>query len=109
MADMLEHKFQIIKKGTAIFIALLVLGGSFFVGYTFGYQSRPPVDIVNIVSKDPQGNDNIKNVDFTLFWDVWLRIEEKYVDKGNIDRQKLVFGAIAGLVGALGDPYTEFF
>ena len=107
--NMLEHKLQIIKKGTAIFIALLVLGGSFFVGYSVGYRARPPVDIVNVVSKNPQGDDNVKAVDFTLFWDVWSHIEEKYVDKGNINREKLVFGAISGLVKALGDPYTEFF
>src|SRR3989344_969387 len=106
MADMLEHKFQIIKKGTAIFIALLVLGGSFFVGYSVGYRARPPVDIVNVVSKDPQGNDNAKTVDFTLFWDVWSRIEEKYVDKGNRNREKLVLGAIPGLLGSLGAPNT---
>src|SRR3989344_2288938 len=91
-----ESNQQFIKKGIAVSIALLVLGGSFFVGYTIGYRARPPVDIVNVVSKDPQGNDNVKAVDFTLFWDVWSRIEEKYVDKGNINREKLVFGANSG-------------
>lgn len=103
-----ESKWNIAKKGIAILVALLVLGGTFFVGYSIGYQTRPAVDIIEVTGKSPQGNDTIKAVDFALFWDVWSRIEEKYVDKGKIDRDKLVFGAISGLVKALGDPYSEF-
>src|SRR3989344_2949298 len=103
-------KWQMVKKGAAIIVALLVLGGTFVVGYSVGYESRSPVNIVEVAGKNPPGgNENVKSVDFTLFWDVWSRIEDKYVDRGNIDREKLVYGAISGLVKALGDPYTEFF
>lgn len=48
-------------------------------------------------------------VDFGLFWDVWDALNEKYVDKGKIDTQKLVYGAIQGMVNSVGDPYTVFF
>ncbi len=48
------------------------------------------------------------NVDFSLFWDVWQRINRSYIDRATIDPQKMVWGAISGMVGALGDPYTTY-
>lgn len=47
-------------------------------------------------------------VDFSLFWDVWGRLNRYYIDKSAIDYQKMVYGAITGMVSALGDPYTVF-
>jgi len=53
--------------------------------------------------KNPEG------VDFSLFWDVWNSIKLKYVNRQNLDFQKMVYGAISGMVKALADPYTVFF
>lgn len=49
-----------------------------------------------------------QNVDFSLFWRVWEVLPQKYLDKSSIDGQKLLYGAISGMVKALGDPYTAF-
>lgn len=46
--------------------------------------------------------------DFSLFWDVWDKVEAKYVDKKKIDVKKMYFGAIKGMVASLEDPYTFF-
>lgn len=48
------------------------------------------------------------NLDFKLFWSVWDMLSRSYVDKSAIDPQKMYYGAIQGMVGALGDPYTVF-
>lgn len=48
------------------------------------------------------------NVNFSLFWDVWQRLYQSYVDRADLDAQKLVYGAISGMVNAVGDPYTLF-
>jgi carboxyl-terminal processing protease len=48
------------------------------------------------------------NVDFSLFWDVWQRVTRSYIDRATIDPQKMVWGAISGMVNALGDPYTTY-
>lgn len=48
------------------------------------------------------------NVDFSLFWNVWQRLSQTYIDKSALDAQKMVYGAISGMVNALGDPYTLF-
>jgi len=49
-----------------------------------------------------------KEVDFSLFWQVWNKLEEKYLEKEKLDKQEMFYGAIKGLVGSLGDPYTVF-
>lgn len=87
--------------------ALLVIGASFFAGAIYGVSRHPAIErIVNVTGKEnPQ---EFQSVDFGLFWDVWSRLETKFVDRNKIDRGKLVNGAITGIVKSLGDPYTEF-
>lgn len=49
-----------------------------------------------------------KDADFSLFWEVWDEVTRKYVDKTKLNSQKMVYGAISGMVAAIGDPYTVF-
>lgn len=48
------------------------------------------------------------NLDFKLFWDTWDLLSKTYIDKKALDPQKLFYGAISGMVAAIGDPYTVF-
>ncbi len=48
------------------------------------------------------------NIDFKLFWDTWNLLARDYLDKSALDRDKLYYGAISGMVSAVGDPYTFF-
>lgn len=88
-----------------VFITLFLLAGG--IGYQLG-ERRFGVSVSggNLVvnQEPPQGAP----VDFSLFWDVWGRIHQYYIDAKTIDNQKLVWGAISGMVNALGDPYTTF-
>jgi len=43
---------------------------------------------------------------FAPFWDVYESITKSYV--GDVDREKLVQGAIDGMIGALDDPYSSY-
>jgi len=43
---------------------------------------------------------------FAPFWDVYESITKSYV--GDVDREKLIQGAIDGMIGALGDPYSSY-
>lgn len=47
-------------------------------------------------------------IDFSLFWEVWDRLGTNYFDKSKLDSQKMVLGAIKGMVSSLNDPYTVF-
>lgn len=54
-------------------------------------------------------NDSFSsNEKFKILLDVWNKIHEKYVGKEPIDDQKLLYGAINGMVNKLGDKYTVF-
>jgi len=50
-----------------------------------------------------------EDLDFSLFWEAWHVLEEKYVNPEKIDTQKMIYGAISGMIKSLGDPYTVFF
>ncbi|MBI2056246.1 MAG: S41 family peptidase [Candidatus Sungbacteria bacterium] len=95
-------------KIAVIIVTLAMLGGTFGLGVWYGYDHRPSVEkVLGVAGKEPP--PRYRDVDFNLFWDVWTRVEEKYVDKSKLDREKMVYGAIAGMVHALKDPYTDFF
>lgn len=49
-----------------------------------------------------------KKIDLKIFWDVWKRVEEKYVDSSVLLPKEMVYGAIRGMVRALDDPYTVY-
>ncbi len=48
------------------------------------------------------------SADYSLLWNALDLLNAKYVDRP-LDQQKLMYGAVAGLVSAAGDPYTVFF
>jgi carboxyl-terminal processing protease len=93
------------KKTLLVVIITLALG--FAGGVLFG-QSRETsaVSIKQLVNLD---NGKPENIDFSLFWKVYNDLNAKYVDKGKVDAQKILYGAINGLVNSVGDPYTTFF
>ena len=48
-----------------------------------------------------------QDVDFEEFWQVWQYVKENYVN-ADIGDTKLFYGALAGLVASLDDPYSVF-
>ena len=84
-----------LKKILTSFFLVFTLLISFSLGNYFGKtqcQICPPEDL-----------------DFSLFWEAYHKLQEKFVDKGKLDTQNLIYGAISGMVKSLGDPYTVFF
>lgn len=61
-----------------------------------------------LINVDRFKNPNTK-VDFSQFWDVWDRVKERYVKKGEVKDINLFYGAISGVVASLGDPYSVYF
>jgi carboxyl-terminal processing protease len=86
---------------------LLALGGGFAAGFGYSnYQNQRSTDDIITEVTNTDGPD--RAVDFGLYWQVWERLHERYVDPEKLDAQKLVYGAIAGMVESVGDPYTVF-
>lgn len=61
---------------------------------------------VEVTGKEPP--PTVMNADFSPMWVVLDKIEKNYYDKKAIDPQKLVNGAIEGMVASLDDPYTMY-
>lgn len=101
------------KNSTQTFIVIILIIASALGGYFAGkneitlawdkYKNRPDISIQNLAP--PKTFDDIN---FTLFFDVYKKLQESYINKNDIDAQKLYYGAISGMVAALGDPYTAF-
>lgn len=90
----------------SIAITLLLIGGAFYVGLSYGKAQIPSQFLVEGVTNQTIGQ--AQGVDFSLFWDAWRVIEEEFVGRKDLNRQEMVFGAISGMVRSLGDPYTVF-
>lgn len=54
------------------------------------------------------GSATNEKANLDVFWEVWGLLDEMYVDEQSLDRQQMVYGAISGMVSALGDPYTVY-
>lgn len=47
--------------------------------------------------------------DLSLFWKVYDLLSKDYLRKDRIITEELLYGAISGMISALGDPYTSFY
>lgn len=97
--------------GRKILIASIIVSLAIGFGGGFLYAQKENNGAVtaaleNLVNQD-LGKPN--DVDFSLFWQVWSKLRNRYVDQGKLNTRAMVYGAIQGMVGAVGDPYTTFF
>jgi carboxyl-terminal processing protease len=97
------------KKIKIIILIIILLGIGFFsykVGVFVGEENilkTPPPQIINQDLGAPE------KINFSIFWEAWRKLERDFLDKEKIDYQKMVYGAIRGMVDSLEDPYTTFF
>lgn len=97
-------------KGFGKILALVFFAGGILGGFAAGFSvGKTQAVIVPI-----EGVSNLEaikpsDVDFSLFWDAWSRIQEKSAQSGALNPRDMVYGAIQGMVDSLGDPYTVFF
>lgn len=92
-----------------VVLSLVVLAATFSFGYLVGFKGYqgslaqfPKVTISREIPEDK------KDLDFSLFWRVWDSLNSSYFDKSKVIPANMVYGAIEGMVQALGDPYTVF-
>src|SRR5680860_1468339 len=82
-----------------IYLLLLLTLTSFSAGFTVNSLIKDETSILN-VEED--------KVDLSVFWETWNVLEKKYA-LGELDYEKMVYGATSGMVASLDDPYTVFF
>ena len=90
-------------------VLYIVIAG--LIGYFIGvnkvtWQWKNYSPHVEITGKEPPSS--VMRADFSAMWTVLNKLENSYYDKTAIDPQKLVNGAISGMVNSLDDPYTVY-
>jgi len=97
------NKRKIVRIIIILVIAAILFGG----GFVIGKKSADNVQIANRMFFNKELGKP-EPVDFSLFWRVLETIEDKYVDSSKINYTEMLYGAISGMVDALGDDYTVF-
>ncbi|MFZ5982007.1 MAG: S41 family peptidase [Patescibacteria group bacterium] len=101
------------KKFLVFFVSLVLLIGSFYLGFERGKEkqlseSQSKISLVDSFVSNRLSSQET-SLDFSLFWKVWDLLKEKHIDRGSFDARKLMYGAIKGMLSATGDPYSNFF
>ncbi|MEX1020193.1 MAG: S41 family peptidase [Litorilinea sp.] len=89
-----------LKQGlsTTVIVGLLLM--AFGVGNVTGYLTKSAL----------AQEEDATPVEFGIFWEVWELVERYFVDQDNIDYNEMTYGAIQGMLDALGDEnHTIFF
>ena len=96
------------SKARNLILVLILVVGTFAGGYYLGvqgYKANVTKALqVNISQEVPPD----VNVNMDLFWTVWKDLTDKYYDKSKLVPSQMVYGAIQGMVAAVGDPYTMY-
>ena len=109
---------RIFKKSSVVVLILIFILIAFFAGMyvaktneVFGeLAKKEALYLGELTGKYSQGETGefSQDIDFSLYWKLWDILKEKYVDKGEINEQKMFYGSLKGLASSLGDPYTVF-
>lgn len=98
-----------LPKRRVIGIIILIV---FISGVVAGRFSNRSVHIDaqsgSVYNKSTQQEYLNKDIDFRLFWDAWNALSTTYVDQP-VSQTQMLYGAIAGMTAAIGDPHTAYF
>lgn len=90
-----------LAKGALIFVLVAAVGyGAYDYGLRVGSETRS----VKITD-----SRELIDADFGLFWEAVDLVKQKYVGIEEVSDKTLLYGAIQGVLGSLGDPYSSFF
>jgi len=97
---------KFVKK---IFLIVFTTSLIFFTGYYFGKFGLVDPRFVRFnFSNELKNKTAIGSPDFGLFWNVWDMVGKNYFDSTKLNTSEMIYGAIKGMVAAIGDPYTVF-
>jgi carboxyl-terminal processing protease len=92
------------KKTSKILVIILglclLIVTSFGAGMVFGNSDFLKPGVVRAADQPPE---------FEVFWQVWNIVQNHFVDREALDATQLTYGAVNGLINALGDEgHTRF-
>lgn len=96
------------KKYVKFVFTFFAIGLLFCAGFFLGRASMPygiNFSGDTIFTGDLSGDVTGINVD--ILWEAWNQLEKNHLDT-NLDKQKLLYGAIKGIIDSLDDDYSQF-
>lgn len=105
-------------RPTRIFVGFLIPVFTLLIGWQSGVryateryndaQRRLEDMLIGKVQSGATITNPKEEVNIELLWTTWRLLLANYLRADELDTQKMVEGAVAGMVGAAGDPYTLF-
>jgi carboxyl-terminal processing protease len=110
--EQLKRTPNISSSFLGIGLAVLLACSAFFSGVQIGSGALARGDMeAGLFSFWKTKAVQPKEADLSEFWEVWEKLEEKYVSASSTDTvtvDERIEGAIKGLVRSYGDPYTVY-
>ncbi len=102
-----KHKF--FKSFVTGILIVGVFVSGVFTGTSYGMRAILQGDRSFTVSavSDLFSQSNESSISFEQFWNVWRKVQEKYVYTP-VNEVDLFYGSMVGMVNALNDPYSVF-
>lgn len=102
---------RVLRRLLGSYLLIIAFVISFVAGVYLG-RTKPglfgPSGSGRVLNRDAQSKKPIPDVDFAQFWQVWDYVRFRFA--GELPPEsKMFYGSIAGMVSALGDPYSVFF
>jgi carboxyl-terminal processing protease len=89
-----------------VVLGLVLVASGFWIGWDSGRNYPKNIVVSGVSNISPTASTT---ADFSVFWQAWQDLNDNYLRNPSTTDQTKMYGAITGLVGAVGDPYTEFF
>lgn len=106
-----KTKSKLAERFLVIFSLGVILSLIFSFGFAFGQnsflQAESKLSGGEVKNAQTLPDFLTKDVDFREFWQVWQYLKDNYVKPDVADTQ-LFYGALAGVVASLNDPYSVF-
>jgi carboxyl-terminal processing protease len=91
------------QKWVVLSVVVLMIATTMFVaGFGIGHYVVPSRQAVLAGTAEEYQSQ------FEIFWEAWRVIEDRFYTEEPLDSQQMTYGAIRGMVAALGDPHTAF-
>ena len=94
------------------YIKLVFLFALLALVFWFGFEKGKKSDgekspaVENLL--ELKGLKESEKIDLTLYWNVFSKLKEKYVDAEKLTNEDLLYNSIKGMLSATDDPYTVF-
>ena len=84
-------------------LACVLIAG--YTGYDLGTRHPRTFEVKGLENAE---TGITSKEDFAIFWDAWQMIQNSYLRAGEVKSGDMIYGAAAGLVASLDDPYSVF-